>query len=311
MTAILGIATYIPEDRQDWSAASAFAVPPGFLDGKIGTARVARKKAAEDTSDLCCAVFAALQRKIVVPLDRVACLVVVTQNPDGCGLPHTAAAVHAKIGAPSTAATFDLSQGCAGYIYGLSVVGAFLASQNADFGLLFTCDPYSKIVDPADRDTALLFGDAASVTLIGRTGTAGAWAAHAFRFQSVTGERTALENRSGKLYMNGRGIFNFAATVVPREVKAVLCANNLAKNDVDKYLFHQGSKYIVETLAHRLDLPSEAVPQKIQNIGNTVSSSIPLVFEDLIDRPELRRMLMCGFGVGLSVATCLVERSDN
>lgn len=308
MTAILGIGAFIPEGRLELGANPDFAVPAGFLEGKIGTGRVARKAPSDDTSDLCCAAFRALCRKTEVPLERVGCVIVVTQNPDACGLPHTASAVHAKIGAPAAAATFDLSQGCAGYIYGLSVMGAFLESQGLEYGLLFTCDPYSKIVDPTDRDTALLFGDAASATLVGRNVPPNGWMAHGFRFQSLTAERGALENRGGRLHMNGRAIFNFAATSVPGEVRAVLDKHQLALKDVDKYLFHQGSKYIVETLGRRLGLASEKVVLKMSDVGNTVSSSIPLMLEDVFGTTEFRRLLLCGFGVGLSVATCLVER---
>ena len=286
MTAILGIGIHIPKERRE-SAAAFSDLPAGFLEGKIGTARVTRKKPDEDTSDLCCASFAELQRKVHVPLDRIGCVVVVTQNPDGQGLPHTAAAVHDKIGAPKSAATFDLSQGCAGYVYGLSVVGAFLTSQRADLGLLFTCDPYSKIVEPTDRDTALLFGDGASATLIAPARADSNWVARGFRFQSLTQERRSLENRSGKLHMNGRAIFNFAATVVPAEVTAVLAANALSTSDIDRYLFHQGSRYIVDTLARRLNLPAASVPHKLHDIGNTVSSSIPIMLEDLLDTPNI------------------------
>ena len=94
------------------------------------------------------------------------CLVVVTQNPDGDGLPHTSAIVHAKLNLKTSCAVFDISLGCSGYVYSLSIIKSFMESNSLKNGLLFTCDPYSKIIDINDKNTSMLFGDAATVTMM-------------------------------------------------------------------------------------------------------------------------------------------------
>src|SRR3546814_2884839 len=98
-------------------------------------------------------------------LNEIQVLVVVTQNPDN-NLPHVAAQVHGKAALPEQCAAFDVSLGCSGYVYGLSIITSFMAVNGFERGVLITADPYSKIVDKNDKNTRLLFGDAATATLI-------------------------------------------------------------------------------------------------------------------------------------------------
>jgi 3-oxoacyl-[acyl-carrier-protein] synthase III len=255
------------------------------------------------------AALRALADKAGITPGDVGLIAVCTQNPDGGGLPHVSAAVHAEWGGVEGAMVFDLSHGCAGYVYGLAIVDALMTTQGIEHGVLITADPYSKIVDPDDKNTALLFGDAASATLLGPAAPGG-YAQRGCRFLSLGRERAALERRGDTLAMNGRAVFNFAATRVPEEVRGVLGTAGLCAGQVDRFLFHQGSAFILETVRKRLGLSAEQAPSGLADIGNTVSSSIPLLLEPLIDGPGPRRCLLCGFGVGLAVATCLLERID-
>ena len=176
-------------------------------------------------------------------------------------------------------------------------------------GLFFTADPYSKILDPQDKNTVLLFGDAAAVTLLEPAARPGAWVAPLFRFCTRGKDGGALENRNGALRMNGRAVFNFSATDVPIQIRALLQEAGLGVNDIDLFLLHQGSKFIVDQLRKRLDVPSDRVPINLAGQGNTVSSSLPLLLRDYLDDPKLRRIVLSGFGVGLSWASCLLTRS--
>ena len=310
MTRVTAIGRYIPEGRFDnRSTREKFDLTDDFLSDKLGVLQTARRAPDEETSDLCAAAFRDLAGRCGIEAGDIDAVILVTQNPDGRGLPHTAAAVHAKIGAAPGCAAFDVSQGCAGFVYGLSIAQGFLAAAGLRRAVLFTADPYSKILDPDDRNTALLFGDAATATLV-EAGDAGAgWRPHHFRFLSLSDRRDMLENRNGALFMNGRGIFNFAATSVPAEIDAVLDAAGLDADAIDLFLVHQGSKFIVDTLCKRMTLPPGKVPFEVQQYGNTVSSSIPLLLADRLGEKGLDRMLLCGFGVGLSAATCILSRT--
>ena len=100
-----------------------------------------------------------------VDRSEIDALVVVTQNPDR-NIPHVSAIVHGALGLPTQCACFDISPGCSGFVYALSVFQDFMEANGMKKGLLFTADPYSMVVGPNDNNTSLLFGDAASVTLV-------------------------------------------------------------------------------------------------------------------------------------------------
>jgi len=310
VTVLRAIASYVPGTAEyNAEKAERFSIAPGFIDDKLGIARVSRMAPGEDTGDLCERAFAALEKRTGLDRHAVDCIVVVTQNPHGGGLPHTSALLHGRLGLVESCASFDLSLGCSGYVYGLSVMGSFMRANGCARGLLFTADPYSKIIDADDRDTVLLFGDGASVTLLETApDDADGWRPARFRFMTRGADGDALCVRDGRLTMKGRQVFNFSATAVPPLISAMLADAGVALEDVDRFLFHQGSKYIVDTLRQRMKLPEHKVPLKLYDQGNTVSSSIPLMLQDALDDAELWRIVLAGFGVGLSAASCLLER---
>lgn len=309
MIGIAAIASYVSSGFLDNADRKEdFGISDSFIEDKLGILRVSRKARAEETSDMCVQAFRALQAKTGIATDDIDCVVVVTQNPDGHGIPHSSAIVHGKLDLPANCASFDISLGCSGFVYGLSIVPAFMAANGLRRGLLFTCDPYSKIIDPDDKDTVLLFGDAAAATFLCAKEDGGHWQASRFRFMSNGRDGGALIHANGRLNMNGRAVFNFSATAIPDQVKDLLAEAGLDSAEIDLFLFHQGSKYILDTLRKRLQLPAEKVPLKLREQGNTVSSSLPLLLEDALSDVKLSRMLLCGFGVGLSAASCLLER---
>lgn len=314
MASVIGIsevAGYVPaQSESNLEKLDRFALDEGFLRDKIGVLRVSRRAPGEETSDMCVRAFEALRARCGIDAGAIDCVIVCTQNPDGRGIPHTSAVVHRKIGAPETAACFDVSLGCSGFVYGLAIAKSFMEANGFTNGLLFTADPYSKILDPDDRNTVLLFGDAAAVTLLQPLPSAGSgWRPTHFRFGTRGAEGAALSNAEGRLAMNGRAVFSFSATAVPAQVRSLLATAGLDAADIDLYLFHQGSKYIVDTLIQRLSLPREKVLLGLSECGNTVSSTIPLLLADERSRaPGVRRVLASGFGVGLSWASCILER---
>jgi 3-oxoacyl-[acyl-carrier-protein] synthase III len=183
------------------------------------------------------------------------------------------------------------------------------AAQGLKQGLLFTADPYSPIIDESDKNTSLLFGDAATVTWIGPDPNL---VAGRFTFGTIgaeQGELTCLPG--GKLYMNGRAVFNFAAHYVPADIRKLAAINGVELNEIDRFIFHQGSKYIVDTLTRLLQLAPNRVALDLREYGNTVSSSIPLILAREIEQPENRRLALCGFGAGLSWASTLLTRNSN
>ena len=308
MVGIKAIASYFPERRiSNVDRAEAAGKEVDFIIDKVGFTSLLRKGEDEETSDLCVGAFAALlAQRPEIRRDQIDCLIVVTQNPDGFGLPHTSAIVQHKLGLTENVAAFDISLGCSGFVYALDVIQAFMDAQGLEHGLLFTADPYSKVMDPQDYNTELLFGDAAAVTYIASDPV--------FRSRKSTFCTNARLSHSIKvdeqtriLSMLGNNVFKFAVSKVPPQVEKCLELNGLGKDEVDLYLMHQGSKYIVDNLVPLLDVPAGKVPFLAAETGNTVSSSIPLMLERYMDSDE-KTILISGFGVGLSWATSILER---
>jgi 3-oxoacyl-[acyl-carrier-protein] synthase-3 len=306
MLGIEDIAVYLPERREpNLRSMERFGVTEAFLSDKIGVLHRTIKGDDEDTSDMALEALERLIARRSVARTDIDALVVVTQNPD-TNLPHMSAIVQARARLGEYCAAFDVSLGCSGFVYGLSVLQGFLSANGLSCGVLITCDPYSKVIDPGDKDTVLLFGDAATATLVGPNAV---FTCGPFSFGTRGDLTGALACREGTLHMNGREVFNFAATTVPRDLETLLAKACLSKDDVDCFIFHQGSRFIVETLAKRSGLDLERVRLGIEDTGNTVSSSIPVLLQRELANSSSRTVVLSGFGVGLSWASCVCRRT--
>ena len=252
----------------------------------------------------------AVQKLVQIDPDaigRCGLLVVVTQNPDGFGLPQVSALLAAKMGLPPSTAAFDIGLGCSGWIYGVATALAFMQMHGMDDGILITSDPYSRIVDTNDRDTAMLFGDASTATVLTRHNPQ--WRLGRCVFGTDGTQADALHvDATRHLRMNGRAVFNFSATRVPPALEEVMRLNNLVWDDVDRVILHQGSRYIVETIGRRLG-QAEKTPFLAAEYGNAVSSSIPLALASGYCDGD-RCILAAGFGVGLSWAASALSRNE-
>jgi 3-oxoacyl-[acyl-carrier-protein] synthase-3 len=306
---IVAIEAYVPSTRVDLRAVGpSLGADSAFLENKTGALLLPRKKSSETASDLAERAVRKLFARFPGLESRVQLLVVVTQNPDGFGLPHASAILHGKLGLPSNVAAFDVSLGCSGWVYGIALVKAFLDAHGLSNAILVTADPYSNVVDPSDKNTMLLFGDAATATLVSAERPRWSLGKCVFGTDGTRASELYVD-RDRKLRMNGRAIFTFSATQVPAVIDEVLTANGLSSDAVDRILLHQGSRYIVETIGQRMKMETKT-PFVASATGNTVSSSIPLA---LIDErfDSDRRVVVCGFGVGLSWAATVLTRCVN
>lgn len=306
MIGIRAIASYVPSQGIDnIEQAAQFGETPAFISDKIGAIHLPVKGVEQETSDLAVAAVQRLLDATGLAPETIDALIVVTQNPDGCGLPHTAAIVHHKLHLPSTVAAFDLSLGCSGYVYGLSVLKGLMEQAGLRNGVLVTADPYSKVIDRGDRVTSLLFGDGATATWLCAEGE---WKFARPLLETDGSGADTLTVEQGRLRMNGRQVFNFAALRAPEQINRWLAENQLSPGDIDLFCVHQGSAAIVDAIARRFPAVRERFIKDLHVTGNTVSSSIPLLLEKYVLNSSARRVLICGFGVGLSWATNLIYK---
>lgn len=307
MIGIQDIGVYIPSGRlSNYERKVEYGVDDQFIQQKLGIESVAIKESGTKTSDLAAKAVEDLFQKTGLDKGKVDCLVLVTQNPD-YNLPHTSAVLHEKIDLPENCAAFDVSLGCSGFVYALSITQAFMEQNDLKTGILVTADPYSTIIDQNDRNTAMLFGDAATATLITERPRL---ISGKFTFGTIGKSHRDLVSQNQCLHMNGRGIFNFAARTIPQDVEKLLALNSVSLNQIDRFLFHQASRYMIETIAGRLKIPASKAAFEAQDYGNTVSSSIPILLANELDNGSANTIVISGFGVGLSWSSGILFRTQ-
>ncbi len=295
-----------PERVSNLEKTEKHGVTEAFIREKIGMTALARKQSSESASDLCLLAYDDLVKRVGESvIEDMEFLAVCTQNGD-YQLPHTSAIVQAELGAPKNCAAFDISLGCSGYVYSLHIAKSFMESNGLKKGLLFTSDPYSNIINTNDKNTDLLFGDGATVTFLTENPVfeikKGIFGTDGSRFEYL------IKRKNESLVMNGRGIFEFTMKEIPGIVDKCLETNGLKQDEIDLFLLHQASKYIVDSLCRRIKLQPEKTPFVAEDYGNTISSSIPMVLRDHLADAAKINILICGFGVGLSFASSILRR---
>lgn len=255
-------------------------------------------------------------------------IIFATQSPDHF-LPPTACLIQNKLGIPTTTGAFDFDLGCSGYVYGLGIAASFVDSGFAKNVLLLTGDTITRFIHPEDNNR-VLFGEAASATIISTNGIAeigkfekgsdgsgadcliiknGA-ARHLghTNYEEVDSEDNV--RRDDYFYMNGNTVFNFTIDRVPQLVKNTLDVNNMTRDDINYYLFHQANKFMLNTIRKCCLLPKDKFYVNLENTGNTTSTTVPLALKDAMDKELIHRgdkVLVAGFGVGLSWAGTILS----
>lgn len=247
-------------------------------------------------------------------------VLVCTQSPDYF-LPSTACLVQTRLGLTTKCGAFDFNLGCSGYEYGLAVAKGFIESGIAKNILLITSEAYNKHLHPRDKGNRTIFGDAASATIVSDSGfaeigdfilgTDGHGAenlivrtggmAHPDKANDIVFDEDGNPHSSDYLYMNGGEIFSFTLMTVPKMVKQTLEKNNLTKDDINLFVFHQANIFMLNHLRKKLKIDEDKFFLNMENIGNTVSSTIPIALADARVLGRLTgKVLIAGFGVGLS-----------
>lgn len=284
----------------------------------------------ETAADL---AFAAAERLFFtssIQREEIDYLLFCTQSPDHV-LPASACILQDRLRLPVSCGALDFNQGCSGYVYGLQLADALVSSGAAKNVLLLTGETYSKYIHPKDRSVRVLFGDAASATVVSKNrpgasieavdvGTDGGGSVNLIvpaggarrPTHSETAEEYCDENGSIRgplnLFMDGQELFAFTLMRVPALVERLLAKANLTADQVDRFVFHQANAFMNEHLRKRMRLPKEKVPLMLRDTGNTVSNTIPLVLSQIA--PELgqgNKVMLVGFGVGYSWGACLLE----
>lgn len=265
-------------------------------------------------------------------LDAIVC---VTQTPDYLQ-PCNAAVLHGRLGCRSGCAALDVNLGCSGYVYGLWLAHMMVCSGGCEHVLLLAGDAVSRLVNPRDRSVAPVFGDGGSATLV--TGGGGAKSYFSLNTDGAGydklivpagGARLPLSAETGvpaedeagnfrsqeNLFMDGAEIFNFSIQVEPKAVRELVEYAGVGFDEIDYFVFHQANRYILNNIAKRLKLNPAKVPTgTVERFGNQSSASIPCALCGELARTlcggGVSRLLLSGFGVGLSWASVLLDARE-
>lgn len=327
---IAGISAAVPKAVKEMSASAEFTdaeAAEKFMQN-VGIERRHVHETPMCTSDLCQAAAEKLLSETQTDLSEIDMLVFISQNQDYV-LPATACVLHGKLGLNTSCCCFDISLGCSGWAYGLSVVGSMM--QNGGFRKALMLAGDIKFASGKDESKPL-FGDAGTATLLEYNETAsemivetrtdgtgyeaiirrGGASRHPFDAHSYD----VIEDKHGNRHtildteMDGAAVFVFGITKVPKAVKDMLKLTGKTVQDVDYFLFHQANLMMNEQIRKKLKIEPAQCPYSLRDFGNNSSASIPLTIVTQIReavQAEEKDIIACGFGVGLSWGTVSVR----
>ncbi len=234
-------------------------------------------------------------------------LVLTTSTPDKA-VPATSTAVHRELGI--SGGGFDLNAACAGFVYGLVTANAMVAG-GVDRVLLVGSDTVSRLTDPSDRSTAILFADGAGAVVIEATGddeTLLGW--------DLGADGSALHllycEHGGHLYMEGQEVFRRAVRVMVASARNALEQAKMSPSDIALCVPHQANLRIIEAANQRLGIVMERTAISLTDTGNTSSASIPIALARAADEGRVlsgENVLLCGFGAGMTWASAVIRWS--
>lgn len=331
---IRGIAACVPEKREanrplalfaDVSAAERFIASTGVESRHIvGDSGIC-------ASDLCSRAADELLTALGWEKQTIDCLIFVSQTPDFL-TPATSCLLQKRLSLPSSCYALDISLGCSGWVYGLSVMGALLGGGTMRRGLLLAGETPSVTKSPRDRSTYPLFGDAGTATAVEFVpndqgmhfvfGTDGEGAEaimirdggrrHPFSPESLEYHEieAGIIRNNLQLSLDGAAVFAFALRRVPECVQNLLEHVGVDLAAIDYCVLHQANHFLNDKLRRKLGLPERKVPSSLREFGNTSSASVPLtmvtnIADELDGAPRL--VLASGFGVGLSWGAVLLR----
>lgn len=282
--------------------------------------------------DLCVEAAKELLRKCKINKEDIGAVIFVTTTPEYV-IPNNATLVQDILELPKEIIAYDINLACSGYPYGLLNAAMLVNSMNKKV-LLLDGDNQTHFTSPYDKSTSIIFADGGSATLLGKSlNEEQTWK---FSFESDGSGHNAIlvpyggsknwikedslewieledgsKRKKSDAIMDGMAVFNFATQSVPKNIKQMMEKYNITDKDVDVLALHQANKYLIKQIGRSLGIENEKIPVTINKYGNTCSSSIPILLADtFINQTYSKKILMSGFGAGLSIGTAFLETEN-
>lgn len=326
--AIRALSTYLPKEIEKND------MDKSHLD-KLGIYKKHIASESEAASDLAVNAANNLFKEYDIDKNSIDYIVLCAQHPD-YPMPPTSCIIQDKLNLSQSTAALDISMGCSGYLYSLSVVKGLIEAELSQNTLLLTSAISTKYINKKDHVMRPLFGDGATATLVSAV-EADNPLIHSFVFgtdgsrfdklyipaggsknpPNITKE--ILEDDEGAIHsnyewrMDGSAISFFTLRTVPTLVENVLNKANLKREDIDYYIFHQANKFMMAHVQKKCKLDNMPFYNDISEIGNTVAGSVPFGIDYVLKEnsfKNLSNVMLAGFGVGLSWSACVANLTE-
>lgn len=300
------------------------------------TGVVSRRIASDYTtaSDLCFNAAEILINQLGWVKDEIDCLIFVTQTPD-YQIPATSPILQKKLGLSEHCYTLDISLGCSGWIYGLSVISSLLSHGSIKKGVLLVGDTILKTCSLNDKSTFPLFGDAGSATALEFKDNVKPILFHLMSdgdgssvikindggLRNPINETSFYQNKISdgvthsnlQLHLEGMDVFAFGISKAPKSVNQLISKFDLNIDNIDYFTMHQANRMMNEKIKLKLKIPVEKYPYSIRDFGNTSCASIPMSYVTQLQdelKSKILKHIACGFGVGLSWGSVYFETEN-
>ena len=238
---------------------------------------------------------------------EIGCVIVATSSGEYV-MPSTACLVHKALELNENIPVFDLGAACAGFLYAVDAARAMLLAHGGRAALVIGAEQMSQLLDMADRNTCVLFGDAAGAAVFALDEDA--------EYAYVCGTRGDMAIQVGgprrtlPMTMEGQNVFRFAVSTIPATVEELLEKTGKTLDEVDWVVCHQANQRIIDASVRRLGVPAEKFYKNLDRYANTSAASIPLALAEMKESGKLKsgqRVILVGFGGGLTWAGVMLR----
>ena len=238
---------------------------------------------------------------------EIGCVIVATSSGEYV-MPSTACLVHKALALREDIPVFDLGAACAGFLYAVDAARAMLLAHGGRAALVIGAEQMSQLLDMADRNTCVLFGDAAGAAVFALDEDA--------EYAYVCGTRGDMAIQVGgprrtlAMTMEGQNVFRFAVSTIPATVEELLEKTGKTLDEVDWVVCHQANQRIIDASVRRLGVPAEKFYKNLDRYANTSAASIPLALAEMKESGKLKsgqRVILVGFGGGLTWAGVMLR----
>ncbi len=315
---ICGTGSYVPPHVMDNDdMAKLVDTNDEWIRERTGIAR--RHVAKEETTSYMAgqAALRAVEQSGIAP-EEIDMIIVATSSSETI-YPCAACEVQRMIGAVN-AAGYDLNAACTGFVLGFNTAQAYIQAGIYRTILVVGAESMSHMIDWTDRSTCILFGDGAGAVILRAQEGNPVWMAarsDGEKGPALTGLSRHRKDwnvegndKDAYIHMDGQGVFKFAVRKVPEIIEEILEQSKVGLEDIDYFILHQANRRIIEAVAKRLKTDISRFPMNLEEYANTSAATVPILLDEMNRKGmfhEGQKLIMAGFGAGLTWAGCLFE----